>query len=48
MKLRPVLLVILLLGGFYYVTTHFASTGALAPLSGVHAPGERRSEHSNR
>jgi S1-C subfamily serine protease len=32
MKLRPVLLVILLLTGFYYVTTHLASTGTLAPL----------------
>jgi S1-C subfamily serine protease len=31
MKLRPVLLVIVLLSGFYYVTTHVASTGALAP-----------------
>jgi S1-C subfamily serine protease len=31
MKLRPVLLVILLLSGFYYLTTHVASTGALAP-----------------
>ena len=31
MKLRPVLLVILLLSGFYYVTTHVASTGAFAP-----------------
>jgi S1-C subfamily serine protease len=31
MKLRPVLLVILLLSGFYYVTTRVASTGALAP-----------------
>ena len=31
MKLRPVLLVILLLSGFYYLTTHMASTGALAP-----------------
>jgi S1-C subfamily serine protease len=43
MKLRPVLLVILLLTGFYYVTTHFASTGALAPLlaalHGGTAPG---------
>ena len=37
MKLRPVLLVILLLGGFYYATTHFASTGALAPWLGLHA-----------
>jgi S1-C subfamily serine protease len=33
MKLRPVLLVILLLVGFYYVTTHVAPTGALAPLA---------------
>ncbi len=31
MKLRPVLLVILLLSGFYYLTTHMASTGTLAP-----------------
>jgi len=31
MKLRPVLLVILLLSGFYYLTTHVASTGSLAP-----------------
>src|SRR3984885_12005609 len=31
MKLRPVLLVILLLSGFYYVTTHVGSTGAFAP-----------------
>ncbi len=29
MKLRPVLLVLLLLSGFYYVTTHVATTGAL-------------------
>jgi S1-C subfamily serine protease len=40
MKLRPVLLVVLLLAGFYYVTTHMASTGALATLFNVgHAPG---------
>ena len=32
MKLRPVLLVLLLLFGFYYVTTHLASTGAMAPM----------------
>ena len=32
MKLRPVLLVLLLLSGFYYVTTHLASTGSLAPM----------------
>jgi S1-C subfamily serine protease len=40
MKLRRVLLVVLLLAGFYYATTHLASTGALAPLlNAVHAPG---------
>jgi S1-C subfamily serine protease len=39
MKLRPVLLVVLLLGGFYYATTHLASTGSLQPLlNAVHAP----------
>ena len=39
MKLRPVLLVIVLLTGFYYATTHLASTGALAPWFGaLHAP----------
>ncbi len=32
MKLRPVLLVLALLSGFYYVTTHLASSGAMAPL----------------
>lgn len=31
MKFRPVLLVLLLLTGFYFVTTHLASTGAVAP-----------------
>jgi len=31
MKLRPVLLVLLLLSGFYYVTTHSSSTGRLFP-----------------
>jgi S1-C subfamily serine protease len=37
MKLRPVLLVILILAGFYFATTHFASTGALAPwLAALH------------
>jgi S1-C subfamily serine protease len=30
-KLRPVLLVVLLLSGFYYVTTHSSSTGRLFP-----------------
>jgi S1-C subfamily serine protease len=32
MKLRRVLLVLLLLSGFYYVTTHIAPSGAFAPL----------------
>ncbi|MEO8737213.1 MAG: peptidase S1, partial [Edaphobacter sp.] len=31
MKLRPVLLVIFLLSGFYYLTTHLAPTGTFAP-----------------
>ena len=31
MKLRPVLFVLLLLSGFYYLTTHVGSTGAMAP-----------------
>jgi S1-C subfamily serine protease len=31
MKLRPVLLVVLLLSGFYYLTTHVGSTGSFAP-----------------
>ena len=31
MKLRPVLLVVLLLSGFYYLTTHVWSTGAVSP-----------------
>jgi S1-C subfamily serine protease len=35
MKLRPVVLVLLLLSGFYFLTTHLASTGALAPLLGA-------------
>jgi len=40
MKLRPVLFVVLLLTGFYLVTTHLASTGALAPwLAAMHASG---------
>jgi S1-C subfamily serine protease len=34
MKLRPVLLVLLLLGGFYYVTTHGWATGHGAPWLG--------------
>ena len=32
MKLRRVLLVLLLLSGFYYITTHVASSGAFAPM----------------
>jgi S1-C subfamily serine protease len=40
MKLRPVVFVILLLAGFYLVTTHLASTGALAPwLAAMHGAG---------
>ena len=31
MKLRPVLLVVVILTGFYYLTTHVGSTGLLAP-----------------
>ena len=31
MKFRPILLVVLLLTGFYYVTTHLAETGQFAP-----------------
>jgi S1-C subfamily serine protease len=33
MKLRRVLLVLLLLSGFYYFTTHFVSSGAFAPMA---------------
>jgi S1-C subfamily serine protease len=40
MKLRPVFLVVLLLAGFYLVTTHLSSTGGLQPwLAAMHAPG---------
>jgi S1-C subfamily serine protease len=38
MKLRPVLLVVLLLSGFYYLTTHVGSTGTFAPLLHPAAP----------
>ncbi len=31
MKLRPVLLVVLILFGFYYLTTHVGSTSAFTP-----------------
>jgi S1-C subfamily serine protease len=34
MKYRPVLLVLVLLGAFYYTTTHFIPTGSLAHLLG--------------
>jgi S1-C subfamily serine protease len=34
MKYRPVLLVLVLLGAFYYATTHFVPTGSLAHLLG--------------
>jgi S1-C subfamily serine protease len=41
MKLRPVLLVLLLLGGFYYVTTHGAPSGHGLPwLQGANPDGE--------
>jgi S1-C subfamily serine protease len=33
MKLRPVLLVVLILTGFYYLTTHVGSTSAFSPWS---------------
>jgi S1-C subfamily serine protease len=51
MKLRPALLVILLLSGFYYVTTHVASSGALAPwlhrtFIPVMEPGSHLSKNS--
>jgi S1-C subfamily serine protease len=43
MKSRRVLLVLLVLAGFYYVTTHLASSGALAPwahrIFGLPDPG---------
>jgi len=38
MKLRPVLLVLLILTGFYYLTTRFMPTGALAGL--MHRPAD--------
>ena len=40
MRLRPVFFVVLLLAGFYLVTTHLSSTGGLQPwLTAMHAPG---------
>jgi S1-C subfamily serine protease len=38
MKLRPVLLVVLILSAFYYVTTHVGSTSAFAPWLHRSAP----------
>ncbi len=48
MKLRPVLLVLLLLSGFYYVTTHLSPSGAMAPLvrRALLGPGGDASEAS--
>jgi S1-C subfamily serine protease len=43
MKLRPVLLVILLLTGFYYLTTHVGSTGTFAPWLHRAAPATAES-----
>jgi len=40
MKLRPVLIVIVLLAGFYYLTTHFAPVGAFAPWLSSHNTGD--------
>lgn len=39
MKLRPVVLVVLLLAGFYFVTTHLASSGTMAPWLSALRPG---------
>jgi S1-C subfamily serine protease len=43
MKLRPVLLVLVLLSGFYYVTTRGSSTGAVLPW--LHAPARDTNGH---
>src|SRR5207253_100580 len=39
MKYRPVLFVLVLLGGFYYATTHFLPTGSIAHWIGRTADG---------
>lgn len=39
MKLRPVLLVLLLLSGFYYLTTHMVPTGTVGPWLHQHVLG---------
>jgi len=41
MKLRPVVLVLLILTGFYYVTTHSLTTGQLVPSLRGFVPGIR-------
>lgn len=46
MKYRPVLLVLVLLGGFYYATTHLMPTGSLAHW--VSRPGESAAIESTR
>jgi len=49
MKLRPVLLVVLLLTGFYYATTHLASTGVLGSrLAEMHPADSAASINSPR
>jgi hypothetical protein len=40
MKLRPVLIVVVLLAGFYYLTTHFAPVGAFAPWMSGHGSSD--------
>ncbi len=42
MKLRPVLLVLLLLSGFYYLTTHLMSTGTVGPWLHEHVLGNAK------
>jgi S1-C subfamily serine protease len=42
MKLRPVLLVLLLLSGFYYLTTHMMSTGTVGPWLHQHVIGSAK------
>ncbi len=42
MKLRPVVLVLLLLSGFYYLTTHMMSTGTVGPWLHQHVLGSAK------
>jgi S1-C subfamily serine protease len=44
MKLRPVLLVVLILAGFYYLTTHVVSTSAFTPW--LHRASPAAAEHA--